>query len=126
MLYGPSRLGKTVWARSLGKHGYFCGLYSGRDAVRITGDSGIRYAIFDDIQGGIKFFPGFKNWLGGQTQFQIKVLYKDPVLVDWGRPAIWIANDDPRLSLNEVDIEWLEANCYFVNVTSPIFHANTE
>jgi len=119
-------MGKTVWARSLGRHGYFCGLYSGKESLRIGRDRGIGYAIFDDIQGGIKFFPGFKNWLGCQRQFQVKVMYKDPILIDWGRPCIWLANTDPREEMSHDDVMWLEGNCHFVNVTTPIFHANTQ
>lgn len=130
VLYGPTRLGKTVWARRQGEHAYFCGLYSGAEALRACGRGGyngpVDYAIFDDIQGGIKFFHGFKNWLGCQAQFQVKVLYKDPVLIDWGKPCIWISNEDPRLEMSHADIEWMEGNCDFEHVTSAIFHANTE
>lgn len=89
------------------------------------GDGDVRYAIFDDIQGGIKFFPGFKNWLGGQKQFQIKVMYKDPILIDWGKPAIWLANKNPLMELDEEDVSWMEANCEIVHLTSPIFRART-
>lgn len=116
-------MGKTVWARSLGNHVYFCGLYSGAEALKAPKAD---YAIFDDIQGGIKFFHGFKNWLGCQFNFQVKVLYKDPVMIKWGKPSIWVANSDPRDELQAGEISWMEANCDFVEVTTPIFHASTE
>lgn len=83
------------------------------------------YAIFDDLQGGISFFPSYKNWLGCQQQFQVKKLYRDPVLIQWGKPCIWISNTDPRDEMKQADIEWLEGNCSFIHVTSPIFHANS-
>lgn len=84
------------------------------------------YAIFDDMQ--LKYVPQFKNWLGCQANFQVKVLYKDPVLIEWGKPCIWLSNDDPRNEshLTETDIAWLEGNCTFINVTEPIVRANTE
>lgn len=84
------------------------------------------YAVFDDMQ--LKYVPQFKNWLGCQKSFQVKVLYKDPVLIDWGKPCIWVSNDDPRLEshLSHTDVEWLEGNCTFVNITEPIVRANTE
>uniref|UniRef100_A0AAU6S582 Replication associated protein n=1 Tax=Barbastella barbastellus feces associated gemycircularvirus TaxID=3139969 RepID=A0AAU6S582_9VIRU len=82
--------------------------------------------VLDDIAGGIKFFPRFKDWLGCQMQFQLKVLYKEPSLFTWGRPCIWCSNVDPRVGMDPVDIDWMEGNCIFVEVTSPIFHANTE
>lgn len=118
MIWGPTRLGKTVWARSLGPHIYFCGLYSYAEAIKAdTAD----YAVFDDIQGGIKFFHAWKNWLGGQKQFQIKGLYKDPQLLNWGKPCIWLSNTDPRLDMSYDDTLWFEGNCDFVNVTTPLF-----
>lgn len=123
VLWGPTRTGKTVWSRSLGPHLYFCGLYSYKEAKKAADAT---YAIFDDIQGGIKFFPAFKNWLGSQYQFQIKGLYRDPELITWGKPSIWVANTDPREDMSPADIEWLEGNCTFVNVTTAIFHANTQ
>lgn len=120
MLYGPTRLGKTQWARSLGSHIYFCGLYSYQEAIKAP-DPDIKYAVFDDIQGGIKFFPSFKNWLGCQLDFQIKGLYKDPQLIRWGKPCIWISNTDPRLDMSHADASWLEGNCIFVEVTTALF-----
>lgn len=123
VLFGETRLGKTMWARSLGKHMYFCGLYSGSEAMRYKD---VDYAVFDDMQ--LKFVPQYKNWLGCQKQFQVKQLYKDPEIIDWGKPCIWLSNDDPRheAHLTENDIKWLEGNCVFVEVTSAIFRANTE
>uniref|UniRef100_A0AAU6S585 Replication associated protein n=1 Tax=Pipistrellus pipistrellus feces associated gemycircularvirus TaxID=3140008 RepID=A0AAU6S585_9VIRU len=98
------------------------GLFSAREALD---NAEADYAVLDDIAGGIKFFPRFKDWLGCQMQFQLKVLYKEPTLFDWGRPCIWCSNVDPRAGMDLVDIEWMEGNCIFVEVTTPIFHANT-
>lgn len=85
----------------------------------------VEYAVFDDM-GGLKFVPQFKNWLGGQMQFQVKQLYRDPTIISWGKPSIWLANNDPRdEDITSVDRDWLEANCDFIYVTEPIFHANT-
>lgn len=122
VLYGDTRLGKTVWSRSLGPHVYFCGLYSYAEAVKAPNAD---YAVFDDIQGGIKFFPAFKNWLGCQMEFQVKGLYRDPQLLRWGKPSIWVANTDPRYDMSHDDVKWMEGNCIFVEITSAIFHAST-
>lgn len=86
----------------------------------------VKYAVFDDIRGGIKFFPAFKEWLGGQATVCVKRLYRDPKLVAWGKPSIWISNDDPRMSLDPSDVGWLEANARFIEIREPIFRANTE
>lgn len=86
----------------------------------------VKYAIFDDIRGGIKFFPAFKEWLGAQAFVTIKELYREPALTKWGKPSIWISNDDPRHAMEPGDVSWLEANCHFIEVTEAIFHANIE
>jgi len=125
VLYGPTRTGKTTWVRSLGNHLYFGGLFSG--GLALSGDRGLSmFAVFDDIRGGIKFFPGFKDWLGCQRSFMVKALYREPKLIEWGKPSVWISNTDPREEMSQADIDWMEGNCIFVNILTPIFHANTE
>lgn len=120
-------MGKTLWARSLGNHILFSGLYSAAEAVKADD---VEYAIFDDMQGGMSFFHGYKQWLGAQWSFQVKRLYKDPMLITWGKPCIWLCNwvDDPRGAQN-VDMDWLRENCIFVELREKIAgatsHANT-
>lgn len=123
ILWGGTRLGKTVWARSLGSHIYCIGLVSGDECVKVKD---AEYAVFDDIRGGIKFFPSFKEWLGSQMYVTVKKLYREPMLLPWGKPCIWLANSDPRDEMSQVDAQWLEGNCDFVELTSAIFHASTE
>jgi hypothetical protein len=84
------------------------------------------YAVFDDIRGGIKFFPSFKEWLGCQAWVTVKCLYREPKLVKWGKPSIWLSNTDPRDHMENSDIDWMNKNCIFVEINSPIFHANIE
>lgn len=122
-LYGESQLGKTLWARSLGSHIYCVGLLSGDECLRA---SEVDYAIFDDIRGGIKFFPSFKEWLGCQAWVTVKCLYREPKLVKWGKPGIWLSNTDPRYDMLEADRDWMDKNVIFIEVSSAIFHANTE
>lgn len=122
VLFGDSRTGKTLWARSLGPHIYNVGLVSGEECMK----SHVEYAVFDDIRGGIKFFPAFKEWLGCQKWVTVRRLYRDPKLMLWGKPSIWISNTDPRLGMDPADVTWLEANCTFVEITEAIFRANTE
>ena len=120
-MYGPSRLGKTLWARSLGNHAYFGGLFSLDEDL-----CGVDYAIFDDMQGGLKFFHGYKFWLGAQKQFYATDKYKGKKLVDWGRPSIYLSNQNP-LCDEGVDHDWLLANCLFVELTDSIIsHANIQ
>lgn len=87
--------------------------------------SDVEYAVFDDIQGGIEFFHGYKFWLGHQKQFWATDKYKGKQCIIWGKPAIYIANNDPRDDKG-ADRDWLEANCKFIYVDTPIFRANTQ
>jgi hypothetical protein len=123
VLYGASLTGKSAWARSLGSHIYCIGLVSGTECLKAPD---VDYAVFDDIRGGIKFFPSFKEWLGCQEYVTVKQLYREPKLVKWGKVSIWLANKDPRHEMDVEDVHWLEANCKFVEINSPIFRANTE
>jgi len=110
VLWGPSRTGKTTWARSLGSHAYFGGLFSLDEPI-----ADAEYAIFDDINGGIQFVPSYKWWLGYQYQFYATDKYKGKKLITWGRPSIWCSNDDPRED-PKADYDWLNKNCIFVYV----------
>lgn len=83
-----------------------------------------KYAVFDDMQGGLDFFHSYKFWLGAQTTFYVTDKYKGKKLIEWGRPCIYLSNTDPRGD-KSADIDWLEGNCIFVHVATPIFHANT-
>lgn len=119
VLWGATRLGKTIWARSLGRHAYFGGLFSLDEPI-----DNAEYAIFDDLQGGLGFFHAYKFWLGAQKEFYATDKYRHKKLIKWGRPSIYLSNNDPRYD-NNADVEWLEGNCTFVHLTEPIFHANT-
>lgn len=114
VLYGATRLGKTLWARSLGTHAYFGGLFS-LDENTVDVD----YAVFDDMQGGLKFFHSYKFWLGAQSEFWATDKYKGKRLVKWGKPSIYISNENP-LTNEGVDYDWMIGNCDFVEVTSSL------
>lgn len=117
VLYGPSQTGKTTWARSLGKHIYVLGLVSGKICSEATD---VDYAVFDDIRGGFKFFHAFKEWLGCQAFVTVKELYKEPRQLPWNKPSIWCSNADPRIEMLQVDIDWMEENCIFIEVLDKI------
>lgn len=126
ILYGESMTGKTSWARSLGKHIYCVGLLSG-DELSKAGD--VEYAVFDDIRGGIKFFHGWKEWLGCQPYVSVKQLYREPRAVAWNKVSIWCCNRDPRFDMHaeksgffQDDVDWLERNCTFIECNEKIVH----
>lgn len=117
VLIGPSRMGKTMWARSLRqKHVYFRGLFCLDEF-----DEDVDYAVFDDIQGGLEFFHAYKFWLGHQQSFFATDKYRSKKLIHWGKPAIWCSNTDPRADKG-ADADWLDANCLFVFVNSALWN----
>ena len=95
-------------------HAYFGGLFSLDESL-----DGVEYAVFDDINGGIQFFPQYKWWLGHQNQFYATDKYKGKKLINWGKPAIWISNEDPREQLG-ADVDWLNKNVTFVYIDTPL------
>jgi len=116
-------MGKTLWARSLGNHAYFGGLFSMDEPL-----DDVAYAVFDDF-GGLKFLPTYKFWLGHQKEFYVTDKYKGKQLVQWGKPAIWLNNVDPReeQGIRDDEIEWLNANCDFIRLDRELIsHANIE
>jgi len=112
-------VGKTIWARSIGKHAYFGGLFSLDEPI-----DDVEYAIFDDIQGGLEYFHSYKFWLGHQNEFYATDKYRSKKLIKWGKPSIYISNNDPREDKG-CDIEWINANCKFIYINEPIFHASS-
>lgn len=79
----------------------------------------VDYVIIDDI-GGIACFPKYKQWLGHHDEIEDEAKWVKRTTVKWGRPAIWLSNNDPRLE-DKVDVDWLEANCTFVHITNRFY-----
>lgn len=107
-----------MWARSLGKHIYNCLQFNIDDVVADI--DGAKYAIFDDMQGGIKFFPSYKGWLGAQSSFTVTDKYRGKRSILWGRPCIWLCNDDPAEWV-DCDMTWIRANCEIVELRQQLF-----
>jgi len=85
-------------------------------------DKEIKYAVFDDIAGGMKFFHMFKQWFGCQHEISVKRLYRDPKLMVWDRPSIWVSNTNPLLDMPPEDANWMEANCIFLDVNEKLYY----
>nr|QXN75631.1 MAG: replication associated protein [Genomoviridae sp.] len=117
ILWGETRLGKTVWARSLGPHIYCCLQWNVDDLKAGLEDA--KYAVLDDIQGNFQFFPSYKGWLGGQKTFTVTDKYRGKTTIEWGRPTIWIMNDDPE-EVGHVDLNWLRGNADIIHLTESL------
>ncbi|AIW42777.1 replication-associated protein [Chickpea yellow dwarf virus] len=103
---GPSRTGKTSWARSLGRHNYFNG---GVDFT--TYDVNATYNVIDDIP--FKFCPNWKQLVGSQKDFTVNPKYGKKKRVKGGIPCIIIVNNDEDWleSMSDSQREYFYLNC---------------
>lgn len=87
--------------------------------------SDVEYGVLDDVD--INFFPAYKQWVGGQREFECTDKYKGKRTFDWHKPVIWTVNEinDPREGKN-VDRTWLEQNMIFVRINKPLFERDDE
>ena len=83
VLWGASRLGKTQWSRSLGRHDYMKGVI---DPEGFTGDC--QYRIFDDLKDFKK--QDWRSLIGGDP-FTITGKYIKPRVIS-PKPTIIISN----------------------------------
>jgi len=112
VLVGPSRLGKTQWARSLGRHMYW------RGNTNVTKwDKDSKYLVFDDIEW--KFIPQKKSLLTcmGMATVTDKYVGKRDILVD--KVAIVLCNEFNVDSIEES--EYWARNLCVVHVSEPLF-----
>lgn len=117
ILIGPSRCGKTEWARSLGKHMYFNNLLNLDDW-----NEDADYIILDDFNPEItKYLPSWKCFFGGQKQFVLTDKYRGKRTVHWGKPMIWLSNEDIFKHLNFEQIDFVKKNCEVIVLMNKMF-----
>ncbi|KAG0634272.1 hypothetical protein HOY80DRAFT_1099626 [Tuber brumale] len=115
VLYGPTRTGKTAWARSLGSHLYFSGMFN----LSLYREM-YRYVVFDDVE--FSRMDIFKCWFGAQEEFTATDKYCKKTQVKHGRPMIGCFNRDPR-DYSWADREWMEGNCIFVYIGENLYRS---
>ncbi len=119
VLLGPSKVGKTSMARSLGKHLYFQGdIHKGA----LQQCHRIQYAIFDDPDAN-EFVRLYKSVIGGQLDFTSTEKYHPKFTVHWdGLAAIVIMNNRAYEEfMTRVDKEWWQANTTECNIIQSVF-----
>lgn len=119
ILIGKSRTGKTEWARSLGRHMYFCNYFD-----LSQWDDQAEYVIFDDMDVDPdvpleKYFRSWKAFFGAQKQFTVTDKYCRKKTVKWGKPLIWISNND--INCNSKTLEYIKKNSVKINVLNDIY-----
>jgi hypothetical protein len=114
ILWGPTRTGKTQWARSLGHHSYMGTMYN-LDGL----DEGSDFIIFDDCDPD-HLRSQYKAWIGAQDVFHATDKYRAKRTVNWGKPCIWLSNSDPRNSPHW-DRDWVDGNAVVINLTHKLY-----
>lgn len=117
ILCSPTRFGKTVWARSLGKHMYFGGMFNLDDW-----DETAEYIVFDDFEWDY-FKRWKKNFFGAQKCFVLTDKYRKKITVNWGKPCIYLCNEEqhPRLHCTGLEWNWIFGNVYDLTLQVPLY-----
>jgi hypothetical protein len=113
-MYGPSRMGKTQLARSLGQHWYMQGMWS---LEEYTDEAA--YGVIDDFDWEQFKKYGYKGLLGLQYELVVTDKYRGKRTIKHGKPVVFVTNDLPVFSPQEW--AWLEANVFFMNVLNKLF-----
>jgi len=113
-MYGPSRMGKTQLARSLGLHWYMQGMWS-LDEYSDDAD----YGVIDDFDWEQFKKYGYKGLLGLQFELVVTDKYRGKRTIKHGKPVIFVTNELPVFTVGEWD--WLEKNVMFMNVLNKLF-----
>lgn len=107
-LWGPSRLGKTVLARSMGRHWYMNSMWNAECL-----DDEAAYGVLDDIPWeNMKF--NYKGMLGMQKDVTVTDKYRKKSVYKGGKPVIVISNEMPDFTRAEA--EWIGANVIVVGI----------
>lgn len=118
MVIGPSRLGKTEWSRSLGRHIYWNAYYSldqwDRDA---------NYVVIDDVSGLDIKTAHWRALIGGQREFTMTDKYRMKRKVNGGKPCIILCNPDMDFyhNLDSAGRDWFDKNVTRVHIYESLF-----
>lgn len=113
-LHGPSRMGKTMMARSLGVHWYMNSMWNAE-----CFDDDAAYGVLDDMpwENGLRGW--YKSIMGLQLDVTITDKYKPKSVIKHGRPVIIITNTLPDFTQEER--AWLSVNVTFCGVLQPCY-----
>lgn len=127
IIEGPSRIGKTLWARSLGKHNYLAGHLDFNEKVY---SNEAEYNILDDIKPDYLKLKHWKELIGAQSDWQSNKKYGKPVQIKGGIPSIILCNPGEGSSYkdfldkdeNSSLKDWTTANAIFITIHQPLFN----
>lgn len=123
---GDSRTGKTMWARSLGKHNYITGHLD--FSTRVYSDD-VEYNVIDDVDPTYLKMKHWKHLIGAQREWQTNLKYGKPRVIKGGIPSIILCNPGEGSSYqdfldkpeNEALKSWTIHNSIFSKLQAPLF-----
>lgn len=104
-MVGPTRIGKTSLVRSWGPHIY----WGGSTTIRGADWDNAEFIVVDDVPW--EYFTGKKQFLGGQHEFILTEKYVRKTRIVFGKPCIYVCNEDPFYDMNEQEKEYYGGNC---------------
>ncbi len=119
MLVGPSKTGKTAWARSLGRHMYF------RENFNLDDwDEDASYVVFDDMP--MERVPGWKVWLGSMGEMTLYDRYRPKRKLMWGphKCCIILCNPGVDWRFSETwkgEQEWCRENVEVIEIIQNLY-----
>jgi len=84
-----------------------------------TFDTGAMYLVADDIE--FQFFPNKKQWWGAQKEFTATDKYHRKISITWGKPLIFICNDDQDPRRSPFWSPWFEDNTIAINIYEKLY-----
>lgn len=123
VLCGPSRLGKTQFARSLGDHAYIANIW---DLSAFDGKPSSfwqhGYVVFDDIDWD-SLKSSAKSWFGAQTDFSVSDKYRRKRRLPGGIPCIFLCNPDAYCGdfYTFIISDWGKANIDVIQVHNKLY-----
>lgn len=118
-LIGPSRTGKTSWARSLGEHIY-CMSSLVPSALKNKSKE-VEFIIFDDIEQSTldksQLGSKWRSYVGCQKYVTVDEKYKPTETINWGIPSIWCLNK----MLNFSDLDFLNVNAQIIYINNKLY-----
>lgn len=119
ILCGPTRTGKSSWARSLGTHIYQMSALTPRTVLEKDQDD--LFIVLDDIEQGTieksQLSSCYKSFLGCQPFLTLHDKYKPPKQISWGIPCIWLCNAWPVFA----DMEYVNDNVVKVLINVALY-----
>jgi len=112
-LYGSTRLGKSQFARALGRHCYMQSIW----CVDLMSDDA-DYLVLDDLHWDSWKYQ-YKSLLGCQTDVVFTGKYARPTKYKFGIPTIVITNDLPVFTIEEKS--WIDVNVTFVYISNKLY-----